>query len=140
MNEKQADDAYSTGGSSPPWNGTSQKHYGPAFQPTTGEVSAYYSYRVPRLARAGGEWRGPCPIHGGKRDSFAVSPQTGLWHCHSECQDGGDIVKLEMLLHGEEFKEALAAVQLTVGRKPPTASKRTSNSDSELGPIVATYD
>jgi len=52
---------------------------------TPGEVSTYYAARVPTLEqRRASEWRGACPIHRGKNDSFAVDPETGRWFCHSK--------------------------------------------------------
>ena len=75
---------------------------------STIEISAYYSSRVPMLKQAGSEWRGPCPVHHGKRDSFAVEPDTGRWYCHSDCARGGDVPELEIALSGGDFKTAKA--------------------------------
>jgi len=59
---------------------------------TPGEVSRYYAARVPHLKqRRATEWRGPCPIHHGKDDNFAVEPSSGLWFCHSSCGRGEDV-------------------------------------------------
>ena len=51
---------------------------------TSGEVSIYYAARAPHLKQAGAELRGPCPVHRGKRNSFAVDPNTGQACCHSQ--------------------------------------------------------
>lgn len=80
------------------------------------ETSAYYRCRLPKLRQRGGQWRGPCPIHNGTRDSFSVNAATGQWMCHSECDRGGSIVDFEMELSGKEFKAAAAAVDEIVGR------------------------
>lgn len=81
------------------------------------EVAFYYRVRVPKLRRtAGRQWRGPCPIHPGKRDSFAVDSETGRWYCHSRCRRGGDIFALEMELTGVGFREAKDEVHQLVGR------------------------
>src|SRR4051812_519586 len=102
---------------------------------TRAEVAAYYSTRFPTLKQAGTEWRGPCPLHNGKRDSFAVEPGTGLWHCHSECGRGGDILALEAAFTGAAFKKAKSEVVRIVGRAGST------NGDHGLtARIVATYD
>lgn len=77
---------------------------------TPEEVAAYYTQRVPQLKQSGTEWRGPCPIHHGKKDSFVVSPATGLWFCHSACGVGGDIPKLEEELTGSDFPNSKANV------------------------------
>ena len=83
---------------------------------TPGEVRAYYCVRLSSLKLRGNQGRGPCPIHEGKRDSFAVNPDNGQWYCHSECDDGGDIFDLEMKLTGRPFPEAKAEVERIVGR------------------------
>ena len=38
---------------------------------TRSEVAEYYRARVPGLKQRGEEWRGACPLHDGKRHSFA---------------------------------------------------------------------
>jgi 5S rRNA maturation endonuclease (ribonuclease M5) len=95
---------------------------------TPSEVSVYYGNRLPKLNQRGSEWRGPCPIHDGKNPSFAVSPETGAWTCHSKCQRGGSVVDLEIALAGTDFKVAVAEVERLVGRI------------SSKPKIVATYD
>ena len=74
---------------------------------TPGEVSRYYAERVPSLKhQRAAEWRGPCPIHQGKRDSFAVNAETGQAYCHSQCGRGWDMIALEMDLSSANFKTA----------------------------------
>jgi 5S rRNA maturation endonuclease (ribonuclease M5) len=98
------------------------------------EVAAYYAARVPKLKQSGAELRGPCPIHNGQRDSFAVDRKTGLWHCHSTCGRGGDILALEMELSGNsDFAAAKSAVFAIVGRDDSQNGNRSAR-------IVATYD
>jgi hypothetical protein len=81
------------------------------------EIEAYYAVRVPKLRlRASGESRGPCPIHGGEGDNFAVKGETGEWFCHSQCQRGGDILALEKELTSWDFPTCKAEVFLIVGR------------------------
>jgi putative DNA primase/helicase len=88
---------------------------------TASEVSTYYSVRIPHLKQSAvAEWRGPCPIHQGKKDSFAVQAATGRWCCHSKCGRGGDIFDLEEALVGGEFPERKAEVFRLVGRIEPT--------------------
>jgi DNA primase len=80
------------------------------------EVSQYYALCVPDLKQADyGEWRGPCPIHQGERDSFAVNPETGVWFCHSECGRGGSLFDLEMALTGVDFRTARKNVLQIMG-------------------------
>src|SRR5271156_56880 len=85
---------------------------------THAEIAAYYAVRVPNVKQnASGQWRGPCPIHRGTRHSFAVSPGTGQWYCHSQCDRGGSIIKLEMAITRAAFKTAKAKVYQVIGRK-----------------------
>src|SRR5437016_5997046 len=78
---------------------------------TTGEVRTYYSERVPGLVQMPSDkLRGPCPIHEGKDNNFEVDSKTGLWFCHSQCGNGGDIIRLEMRLTGEDFTVAKSHV------------------------------
>ncbi|HTQ54028.1 MAG TPA: DUF927 domain-containing protein [Bryobacteraceae bacterium] len=102
---------------------------------TAGEISAYYAVRVPHLKQRASEWRGPCPIHKGKRDSFAAEAETGQWFCHSTCGRGGDILDLEMALTGADFKTAKAAIFDILGRPDPLNGNRAARAR-----IAATYD
>ena len=83
---------------------------------TPTEVSAYYSLRAPSLRQRGSAWRGPCPIHDGQDDNFAVEPDTGLWFCHSQCSRGGSVYDLEMALSNADFRDAASSVRHIVGR------------------------
>ena len=74
-----------------------------------GRFLTFYEQFV-SLHPSGGEYRGKCPLHNGQRDSFAVNPQNGLWHCHSECDEGGSVFDFLMRKEGLEFSDALAAV------------------------------
>jgi putative DNA primase/helicase len=81
------------------------------------EVSTYYRSRIPALTQEGSEWRGPCPLHGGERESFAVNAESGAWFCHSEC-GGGSVVEFEAKLnHNGDTKAAWKAVCEAIGRK-----------------------
>src|ERR1017187_2093880 len=91
-------------------------HMKPAYTP--GQIAAYYGTRAPKLHQRGNEWRGPCPLHEGHDDNFAVRSETGEWYCHSQCQRGGSMVDLEMGLTGDAFKYAAAEVDRIVGRMP----------------------
>jgi len=84
---------------------------------TPAEVAAYYRARLPKLKQTrAGDWRGPCPIHRGKRDSFAVKPETGAAYCHSTCNRGWSLIDIERELHGGTGKEAARRVCEIVGR------------------------
>lgn len=107
---------------------------------TPSDIRTYFSARVPGLQQnTHGEWRAPCPIHKGERDSFAVHTETGQWFCHSECGKGGDIIALEMELSGSEFGEAADAVREIIGQAPAKVERR-GRPRKNGGRIVATYD
>jgi hypothetical protein len=80
------------------------------------EVAIYYESRVSDLRQRGKRWRGPCPIHRGKHDSFSVDPETGLWRCWSVCGRGGDIIALEIALTGAPWLDSVAKIEQIIGR------------------------
>ena len=94
------------------------------------EVSAYWRSAYPELRQRGAEWRGRCPLHNGRRDSFAVNSETGAWCCHSQCGRGGSLIDFEMRRTGCSFSEALKVAQQIVGRPVSGNGSRR---------IVATY-
>jgi putative DNA primase/helicase len=103
---------------------------------TSGEVSIYYAARVGNLKEArGSERRGPCPIHGGQDDNFAVNPETGEAFCHSQCRRGWDVIGLEMELTGTDFRTAKAEVYRIIGRAYSSNGGRSNRAR-----IVAKYD
>jgi hypothetical protein len=110
---------------------------------TPGEVAAYYAARVPHLKqRRAAEWRGPCPIHHGTNDNFAVNAATGEAHCFSQCGRGWDILALEQALTGADFKTAKAEVFRLVGRIEPEArhnGARTNGNSAGAWREVARY-
>jgi len=83
---------------------------------TPSEVSAYYGVRAPKIRQGSQQWRGPCPIHDGQDDNFAVEPDTGVWFCHSQCGRGGSVYDLEMALTNTDFPAAANEVRRIVGR------------------------
>jgi putative DNA primase/helicase len=109
---------------------------------TSGDVSAYYAARVPNLQqRRAAEWRGACPIHHGKDDNFAVEAATGDAYCFSACNDGWDMIGLEMALNGTDFKTARAEVFRLVGRIEPNYPRngtRTNGNSAGTAPSKPT--
>lgn len=95
------------------------------------EIRRYYEHYLPleRIRTTGKEWRVPCPIHQGKRDSFSVNRESGVWHCHSKCDRGGNIFQFETEMSGHNGQEARAAVLALMGRTPQAERK-----------IVKTYE
>ncbi len=84
---------------------------------TQAEISAFYAARVPGLKQKGGDWwRGPCPLHYGKDNNFAVSPINGCWRCHSQCNAGGTLIDLEMKLSDVDRETAISNVREVIRR------------------------
>jgi len=101
------------------------------------EIRDYYKTRVPRLKLTETrEWRGPCPIHSGQRDSFSVQAASGLWKCHSKCGRGGNIFDLESALTGVNGKAAYAEVMKIVGRPEPRREVKAYNYTDERGRLL----
>ena len=118
------------------------------------DFSPYYLHRVPGLKKRGDEYRAPCPVHGGARESFSVDLATGRWRCFSECDEGGDAYRLEERLSGRPFVECKRAVDeacglevavpMAVGRdgtvSPRPSRPSSSSAPATFGRLVATYD
>lgn len=102
--------------------------------------TAYYLSRVPKLRKSGAEWRCACPIHKGERDSFSVNMETGMWRCHSSCDEGGDAIRLEERLNNLSFKEAKKNVESLAGVATNTSSPAPLSKSVTFGRVIATYD
>jgi hypothetical protein len=90
------------------------------FEFSCSEVRAYYSCFIPAIARSRAlKWRGPCPIHSGKRPNLAVNLQTGRWFCFSKCGRGGDMITFEIAMRGGTFRDARDRVFSAAGRVVP---------------------
>ena len=79
---------------------------------------------------------GPCPLHGGARDSFAINVENGLWTCHA-CSRSGDLLQLERELSGTNFETAIGEVFRIVGRPDRSLG---SQHHSKRPSIAAEYD
>ncbi len=71
-----------------------------------------------KLKRAGGDYRGPCPFHGGKNPNFSVSARRGQYHCF-KCGESGDVFSFLQHQLGMSFPDALRSVAATVGIEVP---------------------
>ena len=61
-----------------------------------------------QLRKSGRSYSGFCPFHENKRTpAFVVWPESGIWKCYGQCNEGGDIFKFVMKKNGWDFKEAL---------------------------------
>lgn len=81
------------------------------------EIERYFEERAPGVRQDGDEWRGPCPVHKGSDDNFAVNARTGECYCHSQCSRGWDILGLEEALTGNPFPVAKRDVFQLLGRQ-----------------------
>jgi len=87
-----------------------------------------------RLKKAGRRYRGLCPLHKEKTPSFSVDPDQGLYYCFG-CGQGGDAIKLHMLLSGDDFPAAIEALARRYGIPLPTrpqGSRRERDKSAEL--------
>lgn len=71
-----------------------------------------------KLKRAGADFRGPCPFHGGKNPNFSVSPKRGQYHCF-KCGESGDVFSFLQKHLGMSFPDSLRSVAVTVGIEVP---------------------
>ncbi len=61
------------------------------------------------LKRVGTGYRGPCLLHGGEHDNFALRPERNRFKCFV-CDAGGDAIALWMHVTGQEFHEAVKEI------------------------------
>jgi DNA primase len=87
-----------------------------------------------RLAKAGRRYKGLCPLHKEKTPSFSVDPDQGLYYCFG-CGQGGDAIKLHMLLSGDDFPAAIEALARKYGIPLPVASRQASRRRDESAAI-----
>src|SRR6185503_6835231 len=102
---------------------------------TPSEIAHYFRIRAPNIKQSGKEWRGACPIHNGKRPSFAVNPATGESFCHSECNRGWNVFSLEEALSETDSKTAAKEIFELVRPK----AKGQNNGATTCGRISNTY-
>ena len=52
---------------------------------------------------------GPCPLHGGDNpNAFVISLSKNIWHCFTQCNAGGDVVKLVRHLDSKTYRQTAA--------------------------------
>jgi DNA primase len=75
------------------------------------------------LKRSGGDYRGPCPFHGGTHRNFAVIPKKGMFHCFV-CHASGDVFTFFMKRLGMDYPTAVREVArrtgITIPERGPT--------------------
>lgn len=77
-----------------------------------------------RLKKSGSRrLSGLCPLHKEKTPSFSVDPMQGLFYCFG-CGQGGDAIKLHMLLSGDDFPAAIETLARRYGIPLPAPGPR----------------
>lgn len=66
------------------------------------------------LKRAGADYRGPCPFHGGTHRNFAVIPKKGMFYCFV-CHEAGDVFTYFMKRFGMDYPTAVREVARRTG-------------------------
>ncbi len=80
---------------------------------TAADIVQILSEFVP-LKRAGGDYRGPCPFHGGTNANFSVSPKRGSYHCFV-CHESGDVFSFVRKRLGLDWPSAVKMIGERVG-------------------------
>jgi putative DNA primase/helicase len=76
----------------------------------------------------------PCPICGGKdRFRFSNKDGFGTWYCHG-CREGGDGVKLVMLVKGVDFRGAARLIEGVIGQCWTTSAKGNGDASGDDKP------
>jgi DNA primase len=76
---------------------------------------------------------GPCPVHGGDNpNAFVVNLCKNIWHCFTQCNAGGDVVKLVQRLDNKTYRQT--ASYLASLANTPKASPRV-----HLTPITKAF-
>ena len=81
-----------------------------------------------KLKRTGGQWRGPCPFHGGKNPNFSVDPAKGFYHCF-KCGVSGTAVTFLQKHLGMEWADAVEAVANRSGIPMPSRQEERRGPD-----------
>jgi DNA primase len=88
-----------------------------------------------KLRKAGRRHSGLCPLHKEKTPSFSVEPTQGLFYCFG-CGQGGDAIRLHMLLSGHEFPAAIEALARRYGLPLPKRRRSGSPKGPDLEPAL----
>ena len=90
-----------------------------------------------KLLKAGKRYKGLCPLHKEKTPSFSIEPDQGLFYCFG-CGQGGDAIKLHMLLSGDDFPGAIESLARRYGIPLPTVREaRGKREERDLEGVLA---
>jgi len=81
-----------------------------------------------KLRRSGGDFRGPCPFHGGKNPNFSVSARRNSYHCF-KCGESGNVFTFLQKHLGMSFPDAVREVAGTVGIVVPDSAPERAGPD-----------
>ncbi len=88
-----------------------------------------------KLRKAGKRHSGLCPLHKEKTPSFSVEPVQGLFYCFG-CGQGGDAIRLHMLLTGDDFPAAIESLARRYGVPLPHRRRRRGSEGPDLEPAL----
>lgn len=90
-----------------------------------------------KLRRTGKRSSGLCPLHKEKTPSFSVDSDRGLFYCFG-CGQGGDAIRLHMLLSGDDFPAAIETLARRYGIPLPTraAARSGGREEPDLEPVL----
>ncbi|TNF72204.1 MAG: DNA primase [Acidobacteria bacterium] len=83
-----------------------------------------------KLRKAGRRHTGLCPLHKEKTPSFSVDSAQGLFYCFG-CGQGGDAIKLHMMLSGDDFPAAIETLAKRYGIPLPQRPARHAGGREE---------
>ena len=93
------------------------------------------------LKRAGADWRGPCPFHGGSHRNFAVIPKKGMFYCFV-CHEAGDVFTFLMKRLGMDYPTAVREIARRVGVTIPERQAQQGPDPREplFGAVAAAHE
>jgi hypothetical protein len=97
------------------------------------EIRVFYTHYISHLHhhQVGSHWCVPCVIHRGDGPNLKIHRASGMWFCHSTCQNGGGILEFEVALNHSSKKDAWEHIFQIIGRSPERAFVKR---------VVAYYD
>ena len=82
-----------------------------------------------KLRRMGRNYRGPCPLHGGKNPNFSVSPDKGVYHCFT-CHESGNVFSFLEKMLGVDYPTAIRMIAEKVGIEVVETTRRPEERDN----------
>jgi hypothetical protein len=94
------------------------------------------------LRRSSNRWIGKCPLHNEQNGTAFVIHPDEKWQCYGKCSRQGDVVDLEMLLHGGTIAQAAGRLDgnTPTGVIPPVFVSKTPIGVLEIPKLVPTRE